>query len=47
MEFFFGCKPSIIRSQLRALWDLKWAAALPKSFNAAACLRLDSNQDFG
>ncbi|RHN74045.1 putative aldehyde oxygenase (deformylating) [Medicago truncatula] len=31
----------------RALWDLNGRQALPKSFNAAACLRLDSNKDLG
>ena len=47
-RFFFGCKPGILHAQLqrlilRALWDPNGRQILPKSFNAAACPRLDSN----
>jgi len=47
---FFGCKPGILRAQLRrliprTLWDPNGRQALPKSFNAAACPRLDLNPE--
>jgi len=46
--FFLCCKPGILRAQLqrlipRALWNPNGRQALPKSFNTAACPRLDSN----
>jgi len=45
---FFGCKLGILHAQLRrliprALWDPNGRHALPKSFKAAACPRLNSN----
>ncbi|AES71026.1 hypothetical protein MTR_3g069230 [Medicago truncatula] len=47
-EGFGRCKPDILRAQLRrliprALWDPDGRQTLPKSFNAVACPRSDSN----
>jgi len=43
---FCWCKPGILRAQLQrlilqALWDPNGRQSLSKSFNAAACPRLD------